>query len=65
MASEHGGAKKRYEAPRVLRLDAAGEAAGDCVPGSSDVGNCAAGFTPGGACAEGNAASACVTGSAA
>ena len=64
MASEQGGAKKRYEAPRVLRLDAAGEAAGDYVPGSSDVDDCTAGFTAGGWCTAGSSASGCVAGTA-
>lgn len=38
MEDERNGAKRAYEPPRVLRLDAAGEAAGVCLPsGSGDV----------------------------
>jgi hypothetical protein len=65
MADEQSGGKRSYEPPRVLRLEAAGEAAGACLAGSAPGLDCTSGQDATAGCMVGGAASACEDGSAA
>ena len=46
-----------YEPPKAVRLGDTKEGHGDCGPGSSDSGNCVAGFLAAAVCETGAAAS--------
>jgi hypothetical protein len=56
MDVERGGAKRQYEPPRVVRLDAEREAAGACAPSGSSDYDCQTGAVANGICVSGGAA---------